>query len=291
MRLFFFDLTNKKGVSFRIEVTKRTDFPIDAGGPLDPQKPELVQLSPVVTPGHALDGNEPNQHAVGPGSFMLPCWNRLCGESFFPRDLKAHWLVTHLSGHSIEPLAGWRGCSECHQFFNDGSELRKHAKSEQHSSYHCECGTRFERLGSFYRHVHSYLPSSRYECPGCRRRKAFRRRDHLIQHIRGYHRLNAEELLAGLDLRKTPVTIPSCPHKDCENSDAASGSAFEKRSDYTKHMKDVHDKAAFPCPYPGCDRVRGNGYVQEKALIKHYKAKHPGAPEYTKPGALSNETD
>jgi hypothetical protein len=51
--------------------------------------------------------------------------------------------------------------------------------------------------------------------------------------------------------------------------------AFKKASEWTKHMKEVHDESPFPCTVTGCNRVRGKGYFRERDLVKHVVKAHP----------------
>ncbi|QDS76173.1 hypothetical protein FKW77_007778 [Venturia effusa] len=55
--------------------------------------------------------------------------------------------------------------------------------------------------------------------------------------------------------------------------------AFQKQSDYTAHMRKVHDESPFPCKEPGCPKVGGKGYYRKRDLIKHQKKEHPDADD------------
>lgn len=76
----------------------------------------------------------------------------------------------------------------------------------------------------------------------------------------------------------------TCPHSKCEfdrsmESLPSVPMSFEKRPDYNKHLKDVHDETPFPCPVDGCERVRARGYTREGDLIRHLASKHQGASQ------------
>lgn len=93
-----------------------------------------------------------------------------------------------------------------------------------------------------------------------------------MQHLRGYHNFDAGEVSG---------KGKSCPYPDCEAYRAPDGitgfivdHAFKKQSDYTSHMKKVHDESPFPCDAPGCSRVGGKGFSRQKDLLKHVAKMH-----------------
>ncbi|KAL2358214.1 hypothetical protein BJ546DRAFT_803693, partial [Cryomyces antarcticus] len=112
----------------------------------------------------------------------------------------------------------------------------------------------------------------RYPCTHCKRHRGadgFKRKDHLTQHLRNYHHIEADgEGTSGY----------SCSHEDCAAFRSSPGGlhsphlhAFQKKSDYTAHMKKEHDESPHPCSWPGCNRVRGKGFFRERDLMKHEK--------------------
>ncbi|KAM0815464.1 hypothetical protein AB5N19_01258 [Seiridium cardinale] len=131
----------------------------------------------------------------------------------------------------------------------------------------------------------------KFPCTFCKSHRGnlgFRRRDHLVQHLRGYHKFDLEEInqisppLRDIRLRNSPV----CAHVECEYHRDSSfrdlpleqqleDRPFTKQSDLSKHLKEVHDETPFPCNFPGCDKVGGKGYIRQKDLMKHQTAKHP----------------
>jgi Zinc finger, C2H2 type len=50
---------------------------------------------------------------------------------------------------------------------------------------------------------------------------------------------------------------------------------FTRKSQYTEHMRKVHDESEFPCDVPGCDRVGAKGFFRKTDLRKHKAKKHP----------------
>ncbi|XXH01936.1 hypothetical protein Hte_008299 [Hypoxylon texense] len=79
--------------------------------------------------------------------------------------------------------------------------LRKHG-SRKHKPYGCVCGTKFTRLDALNRHItsqSSHMPQ--FPCDYCYNRQgenAFRRYDDLVQHLKGYHKIEtADKLLRG----------------------------------------------------------------------------------------------
>jgi hypothetical protein len=80
--------------------------------------------------------------------------------------------------------------------------------------------------------------------------------------------------------------LPVCPHVECEHHRYYKGlfngyqsdskdAPFQKQSDVTKHLKEVHNESPFPCDIPGCDRTGGKGYARQKDLKNHRAKQHP----------------
>ncbi|RYP58797.1 hypothetical protein DL770_010358 [Monosporascus sp. CRB-9-2] len=118
-------------------------------------------------------------------------------------------------------------------------------------------------------------------------------RDHLVQHLERYHKLDPEETQTACPKEKhqTEYDFLVCPHQGCDaHRDDAFRSLpwherfqskpFKSRGEYSKHMKEVHKETPFPCNVAECDRVGAKGYMREKDLIKHLSNKHPEAPQY-----------
>lgn len=190
-------------------------------------------------------------------------------------------------------------CFECNISFPHQAALHDHASISQHNPVACSCGERFSRLDALNRHCNSFRKRGRsYPCKFCKRhrgRKAFGRKDHLVQHLRGYHKFDQEEInniSRNYGYKSKYRQILVCPHAGCEYhrgeefkrftwSRTTADIPFENQSDYRKHLKDVHEDTPFPCHVAGCDRVGRRGYIRERDLMKHLTSQHPDAAEYS----------
>ncbi|KAI1152973.1 hypothetical protein F4825DRAFT_416896 [Nemania diffusa] len=228
------------------------------------------------------------------------CRLALCSSRFITvESLRAHQGIPDIPSH--HPV--WDDlaitCAECNEIFSSAEQLREHAKGRKHSPYVCSCGVNFARNDVLRRHIASYLKeNAKYPCTFCRRhrgKQAFRRKDHLVQHLQGYHKMDPEEITDALPpsnrAKGKSFYIPTCPHVGCEayrdfafnflpSFEQLDQRPFGKQSDYYKHMRDVHKESTFPCRVAHCDRVGAKGYMREKDLMKHITAKHPEAPQY-----------
>ncbi|KAK1986035.1 hypothetical protein LZ30DRAFT_706900 [Colletotrichum cereale] len=221
-----------------------------------------------------------------------------CREDFVSKDTRdAHQRRPHLEGHGRlqpdHPLT----CVECEEKFRTNSKLREHANEAQHSPFACVCGKTFARLDVLNRHLDclgSDLP--KFPCQFCKRHRGkdgFRRRDHLLQHIRGYHKFEAEGKIddilpsrRGIHLAPPVCSYPGCPQYRNDSfaklgpEEQQRTKPFASQSEYTKHMKTVHNFTPFPCTVPGCNKTGSKGYVREKDLVNHRKKEHPDAASY-----------
>ena len=208
------------------------------------------------------------------------------------RDLEYH---ADASGH--HPFA----CRQtgCEEAFSKRNELNKHQR-ENHvadlehgysdSNLVCKCGEVFSRSDVLDRHLNGYvLETGKYPCLYCKRHRgeqSFKRKDHLTQHLRGYHHINNDEKssLDGID----PLV---CPHFGCPQhrgpaffklswEDREAAMPFKSKTRYTEHMRKIHNESPFPCDISGCSRVDGKGYFRAADLIKHRKKEHPESPNY-----------
>jgi DNA-directed RNA polymerase subunit RPC12/RpoP len=183
-----------------------------------------------------------------------------------------------LSMHIREAHGELCTCHECGEIFETQGSLNWHALSMSHAAFKCtegECQGIFTRLDVYRRHLLSHKDSvTRYPCPHCKRHRGdsgFKRKDHLTQHLRKYH-------LIGLD-EEGKHSGRSCPHKDCPDyretlNIQLKDHAFQKISEFTAHMRNVHRESPFPCPEPGCDRIAARGYFRMRDLIKHQRNQH-----------------
>ncbi|RYP74511.1 hypothetical protein DL771_002985 [Monosporascus sp. 5C6A] len=169
--------------------------------------------------------------------------------------------------------------------------------SHQHSPFACTCGVKFARVDVLNRHIRNFSKDApKFPCTYCKRHRGkagFRRRDHLVQHLERYHKLDPDEIEKACpkEKRQTEHDFLVCPHQGCDayRDDAFyslprhqrfQSKPFKSRGEYSKHMKEVHKETPFPCTVAECDRVGAKGYMREKDLIKHLSNKHPEAPQY-----------
>ncbi|KAK0381758.1 hypothetical protein CLIM01_00879 [Colletotrichum limetticola] len=221
-----------------------------------------------------------------------------CGQKFVSnRERDAHQRRPHLEGHERIEMGHPFACVECSVEFRNKSKLQEHANEAQHNPFACSCGKNFARLDVLHRHLDSMgTDMPKFPCQFCKSHRGengFRRRDHLRQHVRGYHRFEAEGKNEDImpSRRGKYQTPPVCHFADClhhrdENFKTLSreeqtrSKPFETQSEYTKHMKNAHDFTAFPCTVRGCSKTGARGYAREKDLIKHRKKEHPEAGVY-----------
>ncbi|KAI1358506.1 hypothetical protein F5Y08DRAFT_321672 [Xylaria arbuscula] len=185
------------------------------------------------------------------------------------------------------------------------SALREHTNS-LHAGQHrvlsrsppfkCHCGKQFARLYTLERHVQSaakgIVPD--YPCPECvayQGNNGFKRKDHIIQHFRFFHKYDDDQLRGLFPVpfymgHRTIVQI--CHFETCEyyrglefadmsTEQQKQNRPFNKLSEYTMHMKQEHNWSPYPCQVHGCDKVDGKGYFSTSTLGKHYEQKHPGS--------------
>jgi hypothetical protein len=207
-----------------------------------------------------------------------------------------HEADPHITEHHRVPDPDGLACSECSEVFTTKQGLHNHSIARQHSPYACSCGAKFAREDTLNRHFISLNEDSpKFPCNFCKRhggKSGFRRRDHLVQHLQGYHKFDTEKVdracpRKGIQSRRFLL----CPHVGCEASREASFHSltlqekvtlrpFKSKAEYSRHMKDVHAESPFPCSISGCARVGSKGYTREKDLMKHYADKHPEATQY-----------
>ena len=179
------------------------------------------------------------------------------------------------------------------QFKKNTESLAEHARSSGHTIIQCNyegCGKGFNRQDTFLRHmaIHKTVSQIRFPCNLCKKyrgKQGFKRRDHLIQHLRNLHTVNDKDLSSRSS--RSRVQGFSCPHEECSEYRGELDTeidpklhAFDKLSKLTQHLKKVHDESKFPCSVIGCDRVGGKGYMREKDLTKHMEKEHPNMGDY-----------
>lgn len=105
-----------------------------------------------------------------------------------------------------------------------------------------------------------------FPCTMCNKysgKKAFKRKDHLDQHLRSFH--NVENLI--------PIY---CPHPSCNLSllNYDGNKAFESSKDYHEHLRNIHEESMWNCPIVGCGRRGKKGYSGKANLVNHLREKH-----------------
>jgi hypothetical protein len=193
--------------------------------------------------------------------------------------------------HGISQTQSRIYCQECNFQFPNRSLLDKHAKETQHAPYRCKCGKGFSRLDVIGRHIQSSLATNSYPCPYCKKHRgsrAFVRRDHLTQHLRGYHNMESENHSEEDQFQPSPRKRNKtfkCPHGTCSyapGSSTKSGLApphrlirtFPTQGGLMKHLREVHDESLFPCTETGCSRIGGKGFLRKTDLVEHAKDHH-----------------
>ncbi|KAI8944083.1 hypothetical protein F4801DRAFT_585799 [Xylaria longipes] len=126
------------------------------------------------------------------------------------------------------------------------------------------------------------------DCPSYQGKTGFKRKDHLIQHLRGLHNWDDNQLAILFPPRQTrrlqiPVChFPECDYyrdpsfKDMDIREQEENRPFGRQSDYTNHMKREHNWSPYPCKVTGCSKVNGTGFFRTTTLKRHCEVKHPG---------------
>ncbi|KAI1263599.1 hypothetical protein F5Y18DRAFT_393520 [Xylariaceae sp. FL1019] len=154
----------------------------------------------------------------------------------------------------------------------------------------CNCGALFTRKCSLQRHVTKFNKNNnaRFPCPECPKyqgKQAFIRKDHLVQHLRVFHRHGKAELSPYTGREADEWFYPFCHFTDCDfyrDHDFSTLSLymmkenrpFDRRPDYIVHMRKDHDWSPISCDFPGCDKTRGKGFFTLWAFHKHRRTKH-----------------
>lgn len=119
---------------------------------------------------------------------------------------------------SIQPAES-NACLQCNKSFRSTTELGHHARESQHAAFKCKCGSTFQGIYDLKRHQNRHQPGTpAYPCLYCSRHRGergFRRKDHLTQHIRNYHRItsdNSEDECR--QKKKKPSLVCPYPHSD-----------------------------------------------------------------------------
>jgi hypothetical protein len=171
-------------------------------------------------------------------------------------------------------------------------DLARHAAKTVHEAYRCnDCDAGFSRLDVLKRHRDQHLANQKkYSCSHCKRWRApngFARKDHLIQHLRNYHHIDADDSGVADGSSRTfsyedPAFYACCLHEGCPLFWSVEGRGwelgqkplFKTRGELTKHVRKEHDETPFPCTKIGCKRVKGKGFFRKRDFLKHMKKEH-----------------
>jgi general transcription factor IIIA len=132
--------------------------------------------------------------------------------------------------------------------------------------------------------IYEHLSSTMLLCP-CevsanlgryRGNNGFKRKDHLRQHIIGYHKIEAT--YSG-DISRSPFL---CVSQDCGWK--SSEQNLRSLEDLTEHMLAQHNSSAYICEKESCERVGMNGFATKKDLQAHIKKDHPSPFQCPHPG-------
>ncbi|KAI1127068.1 hypothetical protein F5Y10DRAFT_201285 [Nemania abortiva] len=158
--------------------------------------------------------------------------------------------------------------------------------------FKCRCGKEFAKLFTLERHIQQFGGAGGYPCTECtvyQDKSAFKRKDHLVQHLRCIHGYDDDKLATLYPPRQSRrFQIPVCHFQSCEYyrspafgdlpiGEQEKNRPFDKQSHYTTHMKLEHDWSPYTCKVPGCDKIGRKGFFSATSFGKHCKDKHPGA--------------
>ncbi|KAM3076443.1 hypothetical protein ACMFMG_007259 [Clarireedia jacksonii] len=104
----------------------------------------------------------------------------------------------------------------------------------------------------------------------------FKRKDHLRQHISGYHKIEAPHV-GDIGNSRFRCRLQVCRWKYREQN-------LRSLDDLTEHMRTQHNSSAYVCDKPSCERVGQNGFGTKKDLQAHIKKDHPSPFQCPHPG-------
>lgn len=164
-------------------------------------------------------------------------------------------------------------CTQCGARFQRLTELERHAKHASHKPFQCYemgCKAAFARRDALQRHrtTHDDHSTACFECDHCDRYRgpeAFKRRDHLVQHIRKVHPESV----------KSAMSPKYCDISTCKFSkDDTLFNGFEHRKDWVRHMREAHGRGTHECKISGCERVGAKGFARDRDLRLHLEKVH-----------------
>ncbi|KAK7941407.1 uncharacterized protein PG986_013794 [Apiospora aurea] len=213
-----------------------------------------------------------------------------------PSRLAMDFRSPHGQPHHPPADAFHCGMHSCHMTFSSDNLLARHQRF--HAPHHwvvsetpfrCECGEKCARLDTLCRHIQRFqfsILGFRCHQPGCT--KVFKRKDHLVQHLRHLHKFSDGEVREEFPIHRKVIRLtnpvcpfPSCPYhrdesfKNQPHDYQEANMPFAKQSDYTKHMKNDHDWSPYPCNISYCDKSGKKGYFKLENLQKHRDEQYP----------------
>ncbi|KAM0723296.1 hypothetical protein Q7P37_001497 [Cladosporium fusiforme] len=100
------------------------------------------------------------------------------------------YMSTKETERKLEKDVQRRECSHCGQWFDGLRSLEEHARRESHKAWRCsDCGKRYSLRTTYQRHRATHKEGT-HSCVRCERigkRKVFKRKDHLTEHVRNCH--------------------------------------------------------------------------------------------------------
>ncbi|CAJ2510736.1 Uu.00g063610.m01.CDS01 [Anthostomella pinea] len=185
------------------------------------------------------------------------------------RSCLGHAGVHDASGRVLE-------CIKCSWPFSTNGELRKHGKQKGHSPYGCTCGQKFTRHDTLKRHISENSANAlQYPCHYCDRHtgdQAFKRADHLTQHLRVYHHVDTVDKL--FQDRASKSSSPQGPV--VINSEFFQNQAPEwyPVPAVANNEPALEPMPPFPCLVPGCPKWGDLGYLRQVDLDEHQALVH-----------------
>ncbi|KAH8743862.1 hypothetical protein F5882DRAFT_313340 [Hyaloscypha sp. PMI_1271] len=181
-------------------------------------------------------------------------------------NIAEHYLEQH-------PEISGLPCVKCELSFKVMEELASHCRITGHAGFVCRfpgCGAECIHYTDLKRHqlIHKRKTTT-YPCAHCRTyrgTRGFKRKDHLVQHMRNYHRMEDYTPINGV-----------CRERGCHFRYITLGSL-------TEHMLEVHHSLTYVCREANCDRVGMNGFENDKDLKSHVKSDHISAYQCTQSG-------
>ena len=180
-----------------------------------------------------------------------------------------------------EPRAAKSLCDQCLVEFHYPRELAFHCDEQGHLGYACthnDCDKKFARWDTRRRHERKHRDDAkRFPCKYCKKYRGsngFKRRDHLMQHVRNYHHIGEDDRNEHRGFGRGWCPKTGCSHHQEPPHKIGEKFAFSTSTEYIKHRRTIHDESDFPCPQPGCDRINGKGYFRKADLRNHLRKVH-----------------